>query len=152
MLQLLPWGVLAVLGMRLAWIDAREHRLPNRLVGFLTALVLIALWIVGAGEDDMGRFARALAGGVVLITMFGTAAMVHPAALGMGDVKLSFAIGMALTWLGWGWLWFGCVLAFTAAAGWGLIRRLSTGNAGPIALGPFLLAAPLGCALLTALI
>jgi leader peptidase (prepilin peptidase)/N-methyltransferase len=148
----LPWLVLLGFAFPLAWVDATQHRLPNRLVGLLTLTFHGVLVIVGGVEQRMPAVLEAIAGGAVLGAVFLIAALVNPTALGMGDVKLSFTIGTALVWLGWPWLWWGCILAFGGAAMWGIVRRIATGQRGPIALGPFLLGAPLGCALATALI
>ena len=152
MLQALPWLVLAGFGVRLAWVDAREHRLPNRQVAALTVAFLVTITSVSWADDHLETLLRAVLGGLVLAGVFLAAALVSPRSLGMGDVKLAFTIGAALAWLGWGWLWWGCLLAFMAAAGWGLVRAVGVGDRGPIALGPFLIAAPLGCAVLESLI
>jgi leader peptidase (prepilin peptidase)/N-methyltransferase len=149
---MLPWVVLGAFAVPLAWIDGSQHRLPNPMVGALTLCFVGALCLVAGVEHQWQVVAEALAGGALLGVIFLIAALVNPAALGMGDVKLSFTIGTALVWLGWEWLWWGCFLAFGAAAAWGLLRWIATRARGPIALGPFLLAAPLGCACLIALI
>lgn len=152
MVHVLPWFVLAGFGLPLAWTDIRQHRLPNPLVAALTVAFLVTIVLAAVSAFEEFRLLRALAGGVVLFTIFLIVALAHPPALGMGDVKLSFVIGFALTWLGWDWLWLGSVLAFAGAAGWGALRRLTTRSREPIPLGPWLIGSPLGCAVLALLI
>ncbi len=144
MLNALPWLPLVGFGAPLAVIDWREHRLPNRLVGLLTACALLSLGIVAVVNDAPADFARAFAGGLLLGVAFFVLATIKPAAMGMGDVKLSVVIGAYLAWLGWGWLWWGTIAAFATAALVGLVRRL--GPHQHIALGPFLLGAVPICA------
>jgi leader peptidase (prepilin peptidase)/N-methyltransferase len=151
-LQLLPWFTLAIVGTPLAIIDAREHRLPNRGVALLTVTLVGAFGAVSIAAQTADQFLRAALGGLALAAVLLVCALVSPPSLGMGDVKLAFSIGMALTWLGWMWLWFGICLAFTAAGGWAIWRRVRRGERGPIPLGPFLIGAPLGCALAAAAI
>jgi leader peptidase (prepilin peptidase)/N-methyltransferase len=144
MVHALPWLPFIGIGASLAWIDIREHRLPNRRVAALAVLAIITLGVVALIEDAMADFGRALAGGVVLGMCFLCLALVKPAAMGMGDVKLSYVIGMYLGWLGWSWVWWGTVGAFIAAALVGMVRGL--GSKQPIALGPYLLGAVMVCA------
>lgn len=144
MLSLLPWVAFVGVGTPLAVIDWREHRLPNRLVGILAASALVTLGLAAWAEGTPANFARALAGGALLSALFLALAVIKPSAMGMGDVKVSVVIGAYLSWLGWAWLWWGTVTAFTAAALVGVVCRV--GLRQPIALGPFLLGAVLVCA------
>lgn len=149
MLHALPWLWLIGIGAPLAWIDIREHRLPNRLVAALAAITVLTLGLVALVENAGADFGRALASGAVLAICFFCLAMVKPAAMGMGDVKLSFVIGAYLGWLGWSWVWWGTVAAFVAAALVAMVRGL--GRNQPIALGPFLLGSVIVCGVASAL-
>jgi leader peptidase (prepilin peptidase) / N-methyltransferase len=99
----------------IAVIDFESLRVPNRIVlpGLAAALVVrTALepsprWIAGA----------VLAGGVLLVL-----ALVHPAGLGMGDVKLAAFLGAWLAWDGVLALVLGSFAAFVPALGIVLVR------------------------------
>jgi leader peptidase (prepilin peptidase) / N-methyltransferase len=75
----------------LSAIDVRHRLLPNIIV--LPAAAAVAL-IVGAA-DEGNLAAHAIAGGVFAGVLL-VAALVYPAGLGMGDVKLALLIGLAL--------------------------------------------------------
>lgn len=137
MVHALPWLAFVAVGAPLAWIDAKQHRLPNRLVAALTALALLTFGAVALGEGTALDLARAITGGVGLFLVLLLLAVIKPAAMGMGDVKLSFSIGVYLAWLGWAWLWWGTFAAFAAAALVGLLRRMPRHQT--MALGPYLL-------------
>ena len=82
-----------VLLVVIAVIDLEERRVPNRLVLPALAVTLVARtaldpsprWLAGA----------VLAGGTLLVL-----ALIHPAGLGMGDVKLAAFLGAWLAWNG----------------------------------------------------
>ena len=118
----------------LAYVDAISHRLPNRIVLPAAAVVLAARLSTDPAHWRIWLGASLGAGGAFLVV-----ALVFPAALGMGDAKLSFLLGAAL---GAGTL--PAVLLGTAAAG--LVGVLLVGRFGraaltrPLPLGPFLAA------------
>ena len=68
-------------------------------------------------------------------------ALVYPAGMGMGDVKLSGTLGMALAWLGWGEWLVGSFLAFLLGAfvGLGMMLFRGAGRKSAIPFGPFML-------------
>ncbi|MBA3716889.1 MAG: prepilin peptidase [Actinobacteria bacterium] len=116
----------------LSAIDLRTRRLPNRIVLPAAALVLAAQiaiapdraleWTLGAA----GAFAFLLA-----------AALVNPAGLGMGDVKLALLLGAALGWAVAPALFIG--LAAASVAGVVLIVRGGwAARKTALPLGPFL--------------
>lgn len=81
---------LALVTPRLVMVDLREHRLPNRLVGYAALGVLIsslADWVMTGGPHLMAIGAGAVVGTLLLVaSLLG--------GLGMGDVKL----GAVLAW------------------------------------------------------
>lgn len=122
-------AVLVVLSV----IDVRTRRLPNRIVLPAAGLVLAAQiaiapdraleWTLGA----LSAFAFLLA-----------AALLNPAGLGMGDVKLALLLGAALGWAVFAALLIG--LAAGALAGAVMIVRngWTAGRKATFPLGPFL--------------
>lgn len=141
MVQALPWVVFLVFASRLTWIDVREHRLPNPLVASFALCATLTITLVCIIRQSLGDLVPILAGAGLLTTCFLILALLRPAAIGMGDVKLSWVTGMYLAWLGWSWVWWGTFLAFCLAAGWALIR-MAIGTAtrqSAIAFGPFML-------------
>lgn len=141
------WLLLLALGGWLSSIDAREHRLPNRILlpGTLAAIVLIA----GASvvNTDAGGLARALAGGVVTFTALLLLALPRATGMGMGDVKLGMLTGMYCGWLGWTWVLLGLCVAFLLAGGWAgfLLASRRARRSTPIAFGPFMVAGVVAC-------
>ena len=127
---------------RLALVDIRERRLPNRLVlpGLPIALLgqLVAVAIsTSLLQQLLNALIAALIGfGVTLIAniRFG---------LGMGDVKLFALISLTLGWFS-PWLvalvWFFASLTGVAQVGFSAIRARTLRLRGTIALGPHLLA------------
>jgi leader peptidase (prepilin peptidase)/N-methyltransferase len=128
------------LGVALAYVDLREHRLPDPLTGaaFAGGALLLAIAAPIYGWSDYGR---ALLVAAAMFAAFLGLALVRPADLGVGDVKLAAVLGLMLGWLGWAEAVLGAVLAFVfGGLGGGFL--LLTGRAGrrtPIPFGPFML-------------
>ena len=133
---------LAAVGVPLAVIDLREHRLPNWLTlpAYPVAGALLGLAAI-ADEDSDGAW-RALAGMVVLIAFYDVLNRINPAGLGYGDVKFSGVLGLYLGWAGWEALVVGTLAAFTAGGvvGLGLLVTRRANLSSSIAFGPFMLA------------
>ena len=110
--------------------DLEVRRVPNRIVlpGLVAALVVrTALdpsprWLVGA----------VLAGGTFLAL-----ALIRPAGLGMGDVKLAAFLGAWLAWNGMLALMLGLFAAFVPAAGIIIVRGRAARKVG-LPFAPFL--------------
>jgi leader peptidase (prepilin peptidase) / N-methyltransferase len=110
-----------------AVIDAREHRIPNRIV--LPAAVLCA---ISAGPALRHSLAALALVGVLVVLAF-----IQPAALGMGDVKAAWLIALALGTAAIPALVIG--LAVAAAAGAALVLRDGrSALATALPLAPFL--------------
>lgn len=106
----------ATIGLALATIDLRHRRLPNAIVmpGLgVTALLLAVAAVAGA---DAGALLRALLGAAALFVLYLVLALINPAGLGMGDVKLAALLGLLLAFDGWGTLVTGMFLGFAAGA------------------------------------
>lgn len=116
----------------LAVIDLRTRRLPNRIVLPAAALVLAAQ--IAIAPDRALEWTLAAAGAFTFLLV---AALVNPAGLGMGDVKLALLLGAALGWAVAPALFIG--LAAAALAGVVLIVRGGwAARKTAIPLGPFL--------------
>ncbi|MGB8020271.1 MAG: A24 family peptidase [Candidatus Nanopelagicales bacterium] len=129
----------------LVFIDLETQRLPNALTlpsyPILAGLLLLPAVIEGSWDDLL----RAMLGGLALFLLYFVLALVNPAGMGMGDVKLSGVLGMGLGWFGWGVLVVGALLAFMLGALVG-VALLVSGRAGrrtKIPFGPFMVAGAL---------
>ncbi|MCA1308008.1 A24 family peptidase [Microbacterium esteraromaticum] len=107
---------LAGIGAWLIVIDARTHRLPNRIVlPTLGALVLLAI-IEALATGDGERLVRALLGGLALGAFYAVMHLISRQGMGGGDVKLAAVIGLVLAWHGWQVLVLGAAAAFLLGA------------------------------------
>jgi leader peptidase (prepilin peptidase) / N-methyltransferase len=149
------YGYLAVAGAALAVIDTRQRRLPDRLTlpSYPAALALLgvaALVQPGGG----GHFLSALAGLGIALALFLAQAVIYPAGLGWGDVKLAGILGLYLGWLGLAVLAAGLFLGYllAAVAGLGLIAAGRASRKTQLPFGPFLLAGTLAAIVLSGLV
>ncbi|MDT0157563.1 A24 family peptidase [Microbacterium sp. ARD32] len=138
--------LLAAIGLWLVIVDARTHRLPNRIVlptlGALTVLVLAEGLLTGDG----GRMLRALLGGLILGVFYAVMHLGSRQGMGGGDVKLAAVIGIVLTWHGWWTLLLGAAGAFVLGALFAIALMLlkRANRSTRIAFGPWMI---LGAAL-----
>ena len=135
------WLALALIGAVLAFVDLAHHRLPDRLVGPLYLAVLLLLLIPAATSGDWAAYLRALLGAVAMFLAYFLLALIYPAGMGMGDVKLAGALGLALGYLGWPYVLVGFLAAFFLGSFIGLIlmalRKVDRKT--PIPFGPFMI-------------
>jgi leader peptidase (prepilin peptidase) / N-methyltransferase len=139
--DLLPYSVLAALGVALGLIDLIEQRLPSILIfpgiAIVGALLATSAILYSRGLD----FLRALAGMTILTTFYLVLALISRGGLGAGDVKLGALLGLALGWLSWPALIMASFLGWLAAALTWLL--LLTAKRRPrdslLPMGPFLL-------------
>ncbi|UYO95952.1 A24 family peptidase [Microbacterium sp. M28] len=128
------------IGLRLIVIDARTHRLPNRIVLPVGAALLVLVGIEALVTADAAALLRALAG---LVILGGFYAVMHLAGggVGGGDVKLAAVIGIVLGWHGWQALIIGAAAAFVFGAVYVLglmaLRRAHRGTR--VAFGPWMI-------------
>src|SRR5690348_15570510 len=141
---------LAAVAVPLAFIDARQRRLPNlaTLPSYPASLLLLgaAVPFVAGGS---GRFIHALIGMAAAIAFFGLLLLVSPTGIGLGDVKLAGPLGAYLGWLGATAFAAGLVAAWLLAAVTGLALLLANRatRKTQIPFGPFLIAATLAVVL-----
>lgn len=133
--------VLGAVGVVLSTVDLATKRLPDALVlpSYVAGLVLLGL--AATVERDGAPLLRALLGMVALFGLYLVLALINPAGLGFGDVKLAGVLGLHLAWLGWDVLLTGALAGFALVAlvALGLLaaRRVSRSSALPF--GPFML-------------
>ena len=141
---------LAAVTTALAIVDARTHRLPDRLVlvgaAGTGALLLLAAATSGAWPD----LGRALAAALACLGGYLVLALVRAGGLGLGDVKLGGLLGLWLGWFGWDAVLTGAVAGFFLGGLYAIVllatRRASRTTA--IAFGPWMI---LGAAAATVL-
>lgn len=138
--DLLPYSVLAAVGVALGLIDLIERRLPRELVypgvALVAALLATSAILHSRGLDLL----RALAGSAILVAFYLVLALASRGGLGAGDVKLGGLLGLALGWLSWSSLVTGTFLGWLAAAlAWVILRVARPRSRGSLLpMGPFL--------------
>jgi leader peptidase (prepilin peptidase) / N-methyltransferase len=134
------WIAFAILGGTAAWIDVREHRLPNRLTFaiFLTVALLLLLDAVVVGEWN--RSIRAITVSVALTLFYLALHLATRGGMGMGDVKLAAGIGLLVGHLGWNQVVIATFAAFAGGAlsGFGLLATRRGGLKARIPFGPWM--------------
>jgi leader peptidase (prepilin peptidase)/N-methyltransferase len=137
--------VLAGIGLVLAPVDVRTHRLPDAIT--LPAYPVLAVLLLFGG---VSAAARAAEGGLVAFGVVALLVALTPSGFGFGDVKLMGLLGAALAWFGWSMLLRGLMAGFLIG-GLCATGLLLTGHAGRrdhLAFGPFLLAGALAAVVL----
>lgn len=124
----------------LSLIDLEHKLLPNRIVypAVLAGIPLLAVTAaLGPGLDD---WVRALLGMAASAASFLIIALISPAGMGMGDVKLAGLIGLFLGYLGWGRIVvaFFAAFLFGAVVGIALMIAGKAGRKSAIPFGPFM--------------
>jgi len=129
----------------LSVIDLRHFLLPNRIIYPVTGASVVALALAAVAEDDPGAIVRALACAAGAFAVFLVLHVVSPRAMGFGDVRLAFLLGLDLGWLGVGEVVLGLLLGFLygAAVGVVLLAVGARSRRDHIPFGPFLAAGAL---------
>lgn len=91
-------GVMVGAATVLAAVDAREHRLPNAMVGPLASAVVFGVTLAGVTGGDLARSGRAF--GLAAVTMVVFLAGHMAGGVGMGDVKYAFPLAVVVGWYG----------------------------------------------------
>jgi leader peptidase (prepilin peptidase)/N-methyltransferase len=137
--------VVAAALIALSLIDLGHFILPNRIVLPLAAVTPLLLVLGAIGDGDGVALVRALLGGVAGFVALFVLHLLSPRSMGFGDVKLSFVLGLALGWLGWGEWVVGFFLAFLYGAVVGVVLMVlrRRGRKDQVPFGPFLAAGAL---------
>ena len=139
--QALPALIFIGFGMRLAIIDWQTHRLPNRVVGWLTISLLIA-----EGLIDQNRFIQSVTIGFCCFASYVLLYFLSRGQLGLGDVKFSFACGLIAGWYFADYWLLSIFMAFTLA-GFVAITFLMVGQmdrSSRLAFGPYMYLSSIG--------
>lgn len=126
-------------------IDARTHRLPDRIVLPTLGVLLVLVTVDALAAGQWASSVRAALGLVVLGGFYAVLRMVSRAGMGGGDVKLAAVIGLVLGWHGWQALMIGAASAFVLGALYALVLILlrRADGATRIAFGPWMIAGAL---------
>jgi len=124
----------------LTFIDIDHKILPNRIVLPSAVAFLALLAIVVALDGTWADWLRAVGGGAAAFTTLLVVALIYPAGMGFGDVKLAIVLGSALGYLGWAVIYVGFFLSFLIGALGGLAMVLArrAGMKSQIPFGPYL--------------
>lgn len=136
------WLVLFAALLAITVIDLEHYIVPNRILLPVTIAALPLLALAVLGEAGVGDYVRGLLGGAVGFGLMLVLNLISPKGMGMGDVKMSFVLGLYLGFLGWAELALGFFLAFLlgAVVGVGLIAVRLRGRKDAVPFGPFLAA------------
>src|SRR5215217_144690 len=136
--------VLAAFGVLLGAIDARTKLLPNAILLRFLAIAVPLLLLAGVVTANWGGLLAAAAGGACLFIVYFLLALISPAGMGMGDVKLAAVLGLFGGWAGaaaWmGTLLGGFLLGGLAGLGVLLLRRGYRNSSFPFGPGMLLAA------------
>jgi leader peptidase (prepilin peptidase) / N-methyltransferase len=137
---------LAAVAVALAFIDTGHRRLPDMLTlpSYPVALLLLGAAAL-ATANGTGDLIHAIAGLACASAFYLVLALIYPAGIGWGDVKLSGLLGLYLGWIGTAALVIGLAAGFVLAGvtGIGLIAAGKATRKSQIPFGPFMLAGAL---------
>jgi leader peptidase (prepilin peptidase)/N-methyltransferase len=135
----------AAIGLALSVIDIEHRRLPNAIVLPSYPVLATLLAASAAVERDWWPLARAGLGAAAMFVFFLALAVVYPAGMGLGDVKLAGIVGGVLAYLSWPALVFGAFAGFALGAlvGVALMAAGRGGRKTAIPFGPFMIAGAL---------
>lgn len=142
LLPLLPaWWYFVAIGIALSAIDIAVHRLPNPIVLPSYPVFLVLLIAASILSGDWWALARAGIGLGVLLLGYASLALLYPAGMGWGDVKLAGIIGAVTGYVGWAALIVGAFSAFALGAVMAVVVMALGRGTGKTALpfGPFML-------------
>jgi len=135
----------AAMGLALAVIDVQWRRLPNAIVLPSYPIVAALLLLAAAIQGDWWRLARAGTAAAILLSFFFLLAVVSPAGMGLGDVKLAGIVGGVLGYVSWSAVVVGAFGGFVlgAVVGVAVILAQRGNRKTAIPFGPFMIAGAL---------
>jgi len=138
MRNVIPLLVLVGFGARLSAIDLKVHRLPNQLVAWFTAIQLASL--IALSLHDVNELKMPLLVAIGTTAIYLILFILSRGALGMGDVKFAFPLGLTVGWYApdfWLMAIFSSFLCAGVVALLGIAAKRITRNS-PIAFGPYM--------------
>ena len=131
--------------LALSCIDVERMLLPKKIVYPLTGLVAVLLLLAAAATGNWHAYVIAIVCALGWFVVFFALNFISPRILGFGDVRLSLVLGLALGWLGVGYVLLGFFAAnvIGAVIGLTLIASKRMSRSDRIPYGVFL---ALGCA------
>lgn len=115
--EILPgYLFLAASGTILSRIDLKTKLLPNRIVWPTFWIGAGLLTLASLADHSWLNLARAALGALILFSLYLILALISPAGLGMGDVKLAAVLGMYSAYISWGALFVTGFLGFLLGA------------------------------------
>jgi leader peptidase (prepilin peptidase)/N-methyltransferase len=139
--QLPAYLYLAAISVALSAIDLDVKRLPDAIVlpSYVAALVLLLL--PAAVEGRWLDLVHGVLTGLALFAFYFLLAVIYPAGMGFGDVKLSGVLGLYLGWVSWSLAIVATFAAFLLGSVVGIvvIMRGKGGRKTKVPFGPFML-------------
>lgn len=133
-------AIVGILATAAAWIDAREHRLPNALV--LPCIPVVLLGLTAGAALGSARWLPAAVGAAAWAVPTGLLWLAgRGAGMGPGDAKIALPLGATLGWISVPAALLGVLAAFVAGGAYALVamardRRSMARTRVPF--GPFL--------------
>ena len=112
-----------VLGAWAAAVDARERRVPDRLVVAAALPIAAVLAVSATGRPGSPSVAAVVAGAVLLAGPVFAVHLVAPTSMGFGDVKLAVVLGAAVGAVDWRWSMAALCVACALTVFVGMVRR-----------------------------
>lgn len=122
-------------------VDQAVLRLPDAIVWPTTAAVLAMLLVAAAVSGEWGPLGTAVLAMLAVGAGYFALAWFAPTSLGLGDVKLSLVLALALGWFGWHSVFFGVLGGFLvfALAALGLLATRRTTMQSDLPFGPWMI-------------
>jgi hypothetical protein len=132
--------LIGVVGVLLAVVDVREHRLPFGWVVPLYAVCGVCFVVASVAAGTFEQLVRAAAACTLTLVVFVGVAMAAGGRFGLGDVVVLGVLAGSLGWWGWRWVIVGIGVGFLLAAVGAVVSWARHGRGRPVVLGPALLA------------
>jgi leader peptidase (prepilin peptidase)/N-methyltransferase len=139
--SLILWLILVAIGVPLTVIDITSHRLPDLLTAPLFGLSAITIVVDAFVGRHFDRLIPSLVGALALPAFYLALMIISRGGMGMGDVKLSAAIGLVSGFFG---VWITLISSFAtyilgSVIGIALMLAGKAGRKTAIPFGPFML-------------